>query len=94
MTESNKRSEEEEMLLEEELEIVSKITKEALEKNAALPDSAVCNDRDMVHHFDIPDGSVVYRAAYKQTKEVRKKIHKRIMEWVEKGFCKLWLERL
>ena len=76
------------MLLEEELEIVSKITKEALEKNAALPDSAVCNDRDMVHHFDIPDGSVVYRAAYKQTKEVRKKIHKRIMEWVEKGFCK------
>ena len=88
LEEGNERSEEEEMLLEEELEIVSKITKEALEKNAALPDSAVCNDRDMVHHFDIPDGSVVYRAAYKQTKEVRKKIHKRIMEWVEKGFCK------
>ena len=88
LEEGNERSEEEEMLSEEELEIVSKITKEALEKNAALPDSAVCNDRDMVHRFDIPDGSVVYRAAYKQTKEVRKKIHKRIMEWVEKGFCK------
>ena len=88
LEEGNERSEEEEMLSEEELEIVSKITKEALEKNAALPDSAVCNDRDMVHHFDIPDGSVVYRAAYKQTKEVRKKIYKRIMEWVEKGFCK------
>ena len=78
---------EEVMLSPDQLEIVRGITGKALEENEKLPEGTVCNDRSLVHRFDVPGGTVVYRAPYKQPLAVKEKIHKRIMEWVKKGFC-------
>ena len=59
-----------------------------LAENVKLPDKSFCNDRAMIYSFDVPAGTVVYKSQYHQTQEVKYKIHLRIREWVEKGFCK------
>ena len=75
-------------LSEEQLKIIDEIVGGPLVENAKLPDKSFCNDRAMIYSFDVPTGTVVYKSQYHQTQEVKYKIHLRIREWVEKGFCK------
>ena len=75
-------------LSEEQLKIIDEIVGGPLAENAKLPDKSFCNNRAMIYSFDVPAGMVVYKSQYHQTQEVKYKIHLRIKEWVEKGFCK------
>ena len=75
-------------LSEEQLKIIDEIVGGPLAENTKLPDKSFCNDRAMIYSFDVPAGTVVYKSQYHQTQEVKYKIHLRIREWVEKGFCK------
>jgi hypothetical protein len=75
-------------LSEEQLKVIDEIVGGPLAANANLPEKSVCNDASLMYSFNVPLGTVVYRAPYSQTWEVKQKIHLRIQEWVEKGFCK------